>query len=166
MSTIFFVYASQELLQTYEELERYLAGVESIFPDSLFLKTQRAMLLYHSKGFLSLAKRWLGANRLNSSWTSRVNLLGDFKYGSASDWLSSPLLRHSLRPGCEAQACISSSGYDSDRQIPPGNLLRSGKLLLFKIRARKSSHVLPSCADARPKFPPCLDFDGSWVHGN
>lgn len=57
MSTIFFVYASQELLQTYEELERYLVGVEKIFPDSLFLKTQRAMLLYHSKGFLPLAKR-------------------------------------------------------------------------------------------------------------
>lgn len=51
MSSIFFVYASQELLRTHEDLEKDLTGLETIFPNSLFLKTQRAMLLYHSKGF-------------------------------------------------------------------------------------------------------------------
>lgn len=56
ISTIFFVYASQELLQTYEELEKALTGLERIFPNSLFLKTQRAMLLYHSKGSLLRTK--------------------------------------------------------------------------------------------------------------
>lgn len=50
-SSIFFVYASQELGKNFEELEKTLTEIEKIFPTNLFLKTQRAMLLYHSKGF-------------------------------------------------------------------------------------------------------------------
>lgn len=56
ISQIFFVYARQELLQTYEVLEKDLTNLERIFPNSLFLKTQKAMLLYHSKGFLPWSK--------------------------------------------------------------------------------------------------------------
>ena len=50
MTLIFHLYASQELYQSTEPVHRQLNELETIFPDSQFLKTQRALLLYHSKG--------------------------------------------------------------------------------------------------------------------
>ncbi|KAJ5089058.1 Cdc23 [Penicillium argentinense] len=52
MSLIFHVYCSQELYQATEDTYQALSELESIFPTSAFLKTQRALLYYHSKGSL------------------------------------------------------------------------------------------------------------------
>lgn len=51
MTLIFHLYASQELYQATEAIHHALTELESFFPGSQFLKTQRALLLYHSKDF-------------------------------------------------------------------------------------------------------------------
>ncbi|KAK2794569.1 Anaphase-promoting complex subunit 23 [Onygenales sp. PD_12] len=51
MTLIFHLYCSQELYQTTEDTHQMLTELESIFPSSAFLKTQRALLFYHSKEF-------------------------------------------------------------------------------------------------------------------
>ncbi|KAL4904437.1 hypothetical protein BDW74DRAFT_154857 [Aspergillus multicolor] len=51
MTLIFHVHCSQELYQATEDTYQSLAELESIFPSSAFLKTQRALLYYHSKDF-------------------------------------------------------------------------------------------------------------------
>ena len=50
MTLIFHLYASQELYQSSEPIHRELAQLETFFPGSQFLKTQQALLFYHSKG--------------------------------------------------------------------------------------------------------------------
>lgn len=50
MALIFHVYCSQELYQASDDTHQTLTGLESVFPNSSFLKTQRALLYYHSKG--------------------------------------------------------------------------------------------------------------------
>lgn len=50
MTLIFHVYCSQELYQATDDTYQALAELETIFPSSAFLKTQRALLYYHSKG--------------------------------------------------------------------------------------------------------------------
>lgn len=54
MTLIFHLYSSQELYQATEDTHQILTELESIFPSSAFLKTQRALLYYHSKGKRSL----------------------------------------------------------------------------------------------------------------
>lgn len=56
MTLIFHVYCSQELYQATEDTYQALAELEAIFPSSAFLKTQQALLHYHSKGQLSLSR--------------------------------------------------------------------------------------------------------------
>ncbi|OOG00062.1 hypothetical protein ASPCADRAFT_161561 [Aspergillus carbonarius ITEM 5010] len=51
MTLIFRVYCSQELYQATEDTYQSLSELEMIFPASAFLKTQRALLYYHSKDF-------------------------------------------------------------------------------------------------------------------
>lgn len=51
MTLIFHLYASQELYQYTETTHNQLNDLERIFPESQFLKTQRALLFYHSKDF-------------------------------------------------------------------------------------------------------------------
>ncbi|WEW56205.1 Anaphase-promoting complex subunit 8 [Emydomyces testavorans] len=51
MTLIFHLYSSQELYQATEATYQTLTELESIFPSSAFLKTQRALLYYHSKDF-------------------------------------------------------------------------------------------------------------------
>ncbi|EED17776.1 20S cyclosome subunit (APC8), putative [Talaromyces stipitatus ATCC 10500] len=51
MSFIFQVHCSQELYQATDETHQTLNGLESIFPTSSFLKTERALLYYHSRDF-------------------------------------------------------------------------------------------------------------------
>lgn len=50
MSLVFYVYCSQELYQATEDTYRSLSELQAMFPESAFLKTQHALLLYHSKG--------------------------------------------------------------------------------------------------------------------
>ena len=50
MTLIFIVFTNQEFYQSSEPVHNHLMELERIFPDSQFLKTQRALLLYHSKG--------------------------------------------------------------------------------------------------------------------
>jgi hypothetical protein len=50
MTLIFHVHCSQELYQATEDTYQALSELETIFPESAFLKTQRALLYYHSKG--------------------------------------------------------------------------------------------------------------------
>ena len=50
---IFYVYASQELYQSTKATHDSLDELEEVFPESQFLKTQRALLFYHSKEFLA-----------------------------------------------------------------------------------------------------------------
>lgn len=50
MSLVFYVYCSQELYQATEDTYRSLSELQTMFPESAFLKTQHALLLYHSKG--------------------------------------------------------------------------------------------------------------------
>lgn len=52
MTLIFHVHCSQELYQATEDTYQALSELETIFPSSAFLKTQRALLYYHSKGTL------------------------------------------------------------------------------------------------------------------
>lgn len=51
MTMIFNLYARQELYQTTEETHNQLNELEVVFPESQFLKTQRALLFYHSKDY-------------------------------------------------------------------------------------------------------------------
>ena len=51
MSFIFHITTSQELYQVSAEVHHSLTQLMSIFPASAFLKTQRALLHYHSKDF-------------------------------------------------------------------------------------------------------------------
>lgn len=57
MSSIFVVYAyaSHQLVQSSQEIHQQLTNLGAIFPESLFLKTQRALLFYHNKGHSPLA---------------------------------------------------------------------------------------------------------------
>lgn len=50
MTLIFHLYSSQELYQCSDSVHQALTDLENIFPSSQFLKTQRALLFYHSKG--------------------------------------------------------------------------------------------------------------------
>jgi anaphase-promoting complex subunit 8 len=51
MTYIFHVYASQELYQSTDQVHGQLSQIAAVFPDSAFLKTQRALLHYHAKDF-------------------------------------------------------------------------------------------------------------------
>lgn len=51
MTLIFHLYASQELYQSTDTTHQQLNDLERIFPESHFLKTQRALLYYHSRAF-------------------------------------------------------------------------------------------------------------------
>ena len=51
MSSIFHLYASQELYQATKTTHKVLDELEGIFPESQFLKTQRALLFYHARDF-------------------------------------------------------------------------------------------------------------------
>lgn len=51
MTLIFHLYTSQELFQSTEATHHQLTDLERIFPRSQFLKTQRALLFYHSKDY-------------------------------------------------------------------------------------------------------------------
>ncbi|KAI5290435.1 Anaphase-promoting complex subunit 23 [Ascosphaera acerosa] len=51
MTLLFHLYCSQELYQTTEDIYNTLVELEDLFPTSAFLKTQRALLFYHSKDF-------------------------------------------------------------------------------------------------------------------
>ena len=51
MTLIFHLYVSQELYQHTEPVHQSLNELEKVFTDSHFLKTQRALLYYHSKDF-------------------------------------------------------------------------------------------------------------------
>lgn len=51
MSFIFHITTSQELYQVSESVHTSLTQIMNIFPTSAFLKTQRALLHYHSKDF-------------------------------------------------------------------------------------------------------------------
>ncbi|KAL2350634.1 anaphase promoting complex subunit 8 [Cryomyces antarcticus] len=51
MTLIFHIHVSQELYQTTDEIHHELNQISSVFPENTFLKTQRALLHYHSKDF-------------------------------------------------------------------------------------------------------------------
>ncbi|KAE8154204.1 anaphase promoting complex subunit 8 [Aspergillus avenaceus] len=51
MTLLFHVYCSQELYQATEDTYQSLSELETIFPSSAFLMTQKALLYYHSKDF-------------------------------------------------------------------------------------------------------------------
>lgn len=51
MAFIFYVFSSQELYQSTDAVLGQLTDLDRIFPSSLFLKTQRALLIYHNKEF-------------------------------------------------------------------------------------------------------------------
>ena len=50
MTIIFHLHASQTLYQSTDFTYQQLRDLEAIFPTSHFLRSQRALLLYHSKG--------------------------------------------------------------------------------------------------------------------
>ena len=52
MTMVFNLYARQELYQTTETTHSQLDQLETLFPESQFLKTQRALLFYHSREFM------------------------------------------------------------------------------------------------------------------
>lgn len=51
MTYVFHVHASQELFQSSDSVHAHLDQLQSVFPTSPFLQTERALLLYHSKDF-------------------------------------------------------------------------------------------------------------------
>ena len=50
MSMMFHLHCSQTLFQSNETVYQVLDQLEGVFPSSVFLKTERALLLYHQKG--------------------------------------------------------------------------------------------------------------------
>ena len=52
MTMFFSLYANQMLCQVDEVVYKLLADLEGLFPSSLFVQTQRALLSYHAKGLL------------------------------------------------------------------------------------------------------------------
>ena len=53
MTLIFHVHCCQELHQATDDTDQALSELETIFPNSAFLKTERALLYYHAKGIVS-----------------------------------------------------------------------------------------------------------------
>ncbi|KAK8154188.1 anaphase-promoting complex subunit CDC23 [Phyllosticta citribraziliensis] len=51
MTFLFHIYTNQELYQSTDQVHDEVTEVSQIFPNSAFLKTQRALLYYHSKDF-------------------------------------------------------------------------------------------------------------------
>lgn len=51
MTFLFLIYTNQELGQVNEEVHHLIKQVEVYFPDSAFLKSQRALLYYHTKDY-------------------------------------------------------------------------------------------------------------------
>lgn len=51
MTFIFHIFASQELAQATEAVHSALTEVQSFFPHSLFLQSQRALLFYHARDY-------------------------------------------------------------------------------------------------------------------
>ncbi|KAL1387307.1 anaphase promoting complex subunit 8 [Phyllosticta capitalensis] len=51
MTFLFHIYTNQELYQSTDQVHDEVTQVSQIFPNSAFLKTQRALLYYHSKDF-------------------------------------------------------------------------------------------------------------------
>ena len=51
MTLIFRLYSSQELYQSTQQIHSQLSELQKVFPESQFLKAQRALLFYHSKDF-------------------------------------------------------------------------------------------------------------------
>lgn len=64
MTSIFYVYASQELYQSTEPVHQELTQLERIFPQNPFLTTQRALLFYHSKGLIGSELHLICVNKL------------------------------------------------------------------------------------------------------
>lgn len=56
MTFIFHIYTSQELCQATDAVHDAVGQALSIFPSSTFLKTQKALLCYHSKGRFSYVR--------------------------------------------------------------------------------------------------------------
>ena len=52
MTMFFSLYANQMLCQVDEVVYKLLSDLEGLFPSSLFIQTQRALLSYHSKGMV------------------------------------------------------------------------------------------------------------------
>lgn len=50
MTMIFHLHTSQTLFESTETIYQELSNLEAFFPKSHFLKTERALLLHHSKG--------------------------------------------------------------------------------------------------------------------
>ena len=50
MSMMFHLHCSQTLFQSNDTIYQELDQLEGVFPSSVFLKTERALLLYHQKG--------------------------------------------------------------------------------------------------------------------
>ena len=57
MTFIFRLYTSQELYQSTEQVHGQLNDLERVFPNSTFLKTQRALLFHHTKGMSHIRER-------------------------------------------------------------------------------------------------------------
>lgn len=56
-SSLFRIYSTQELARPDEQLQSTLDEMDNMFPDSAFLQTQRAVLLYHLKGCFERSTR-------------------------------------------------------------------------------------------------------------
>jgi hypothetical protein len=166
MTFMFHIYCSQELFQSTEKVYNEINQISSIFPNSAFLQTQRALLHYHSKGeglhahhhILPLIDftyrirrgRWLVCRpSFATSLPTRFNGL---------------ILEHPLCHAITAEASTSRLRRISHRQVPTRNLLHHRKLLLAMLRARKGSHVLPSSFNSRPPIPLRLDANGPRIH--
>lgn len=72
MSMMFHLHCSQTLFQSNEAVYQELDQLEGVFPSSVFLKTERALLLYHQKGiiFLQSVNKSLMQLRLSRSRAS------------------------------------------------------------------------------------------------
>lgn len=166
MTFMFHIYCSQELFQSTEKVYNEINQISSIFPNSAFLQTQRALLHYHSKGeglhahhhilpLIDFTSRIRGSRWL----VCRSSLATSLPTG-----LNGLLLKHPLRNAIAAKTSTPRLRRISHRQIPPRNLLHHRKLLLPMLRARKSSNVLPPSSNPRPPIPLRLDTDGPRIH--
>lgn len=84
MAYIFHIHASQELFQVSDEVHARLAQVQSVFPTSPFLQTERALLLYHSKDFEASSTVFSDLLRTNPYRLDNLDTYSNILYVMAS----------------------------------------------------------------------------------
>lgn len=114
MTFIFRIYTSQELYQSTEQVHNQIADLDRIFPGSVFLKTQRALLFYHSKGGLLPSRICRHTNKASTEFDEAEAIFSDIIHRDpyridSLDHYSNILYVMTLRPKLAFLAQLATS---------------------------------------------------------